>query len=336
MDFSQLKANRSNNFKDLATAADKASGNQRAKKEEYEPDPRYWKLQRDDSDNGSAIIRFLPAPAGEDVPFVKYFTHGFFNMVSGQKRWYIERSRSSLNQPDPVAELNKQLWDSTDDNDGPARNQARRQKRSNRFVSNILVIKDPLHKENEGRVFLYEYGPSLFDMISDKMHPEFEEDVAYNPFDLWEGANFRLRIYKGSNNFLTYDKSFFDSPAPLHEDDAILENIWKKQYSLAEVADESNYTSYEDLKDKLEWVLNLKGETQAVTQQSAPAAESFQTAPPPAPKADVAWTPPAETPPEPPKETASASDDDDMDFFKNWEDSVKNDSSDFSDDKIPF
>lgn len=331
MDFSQLKANRSNNFKDLADAADKASGNQRAKKEEYEPDPRYWKLQRDDQDNGSAIIRFLPAPVGEDVPFTKYFTHGFFNMVGGQKRWYIERSRSSMGKPDPLAELNKQLWDSTDDNDGPARNQARRQKRSNKFVSNILVIKDPLNKENEGRVFLYEYGPSIFDMISDKMHPEFEEDVAFNPYDFWEGANFRLRIYKGSNGFLTYDKSFFDSPAPLHEDDTVLENIWKKQYSLAEVGGESNYKSYDDLKDKLDWVLNLKGETESA-RESQPAAESFQTAPTPTPKADVAWTPPAEESTPAPTAAAATDDDDDMDFFKNWENKSDNTMS----DDIPF
>lgn len=329
MDFSQLKANRKSQFGALADKANIASGNGRPAKKEYEPDPRYWKLKRDESDNGSAIIRFLPAPENEDIPFTKYWTHSFNNNVGGQKRWYIERSRATINQPDPVSEMNKALWDSSDDNEGPARNQARRQKRSNKYVSNILVIKDPANKENEGRVFLFEYGPSIFSMINDKMHPEFEEDEAINPFDFWEGANFRLRIYKGSNNFMTYDKSYFDSPSALHNDDQVLENIWKKQYSLEEINAESNFKSYDDLKDKLDWVLDLKSPTPA-NQDSDSDWEAPVAAPTPEPATEAAWTPPTEDFKRHPPEAAPVADDDDLDFFKNWEDKTS------EGDNIPF
>lgn len=223
---------------------------------EKQQDTRFWQPEVDKSGNGVAVIRFLPAPAvdGDDaLPWVRIWNHGFKG-PSG--KWYIENSLTTLNQKDPVSEYNSVLWNSTSDENSPTRKQAREQKRRLTYISNILVVSDPKHPENEGKVFLYKYGKKIFDKISILMNPEFEGDEAINPFDFWKGANFRLKI-RTVEGYRNYDQSVFATPSALSDDDAELEKIWKSQYSLKEFLEPKNFKSYDELKRKLEEVLEL-------------------------------------------------------------------------------
>jgi len=220
-------------------------------------DDRIWKLERDKSGNGSAVIRFLPSAAvdGDDaLPWVRYFDHGF---KGPNGKWYIENSLTSLNQKDPVSDYNSQLWNISSDDNSPTRKQAREQKRRLHYVSNIYVISDPKHPENEGKIFLFKYGKKIFDKITLLMNPEFEGDVPVNPFDLWKGANFKLRI-RTVEGYPNYDQSVFDLPKPLFDDDAELEKIWKQEHTLGEFLDPKNFKSYEYLKQHLEEVLEIR------------------------------------------------------------------------------
>ncbi len=245
MSFAALKKQRGN-FADLSKklANEKKGGG-------YGPDERYWKLTVDDAGNGYAVIRFLPAPQGEEYPFVKMYNHAFKNEKTG--KWYIENCRSTINEADPVMEMNSELW-----NSGIEANKdvARKQKRNLKYISNILVIKDSKNPENEGKVFLYSYGSKIFEMIEAALEPKFEDEKPFNPFDFWEGADFNLKAYNGSNRQRSYDKSGFSAPAPLFDgDDAALEALWNKQYSLqAEVAPDK-FKSYDQLKTRLHAVL---------------------------------------------------------------------------------
>ena len=219
-------------------------------------DTRFWQPEVDKSGNGVAVIRFLPAPAvdGDDaLPWVRIWNHGFKG-PSG--KWYIENSLTTINQKDPVSEYNTVLWNSTSDENSPARKQAREQKRRLTYVSNILVVSDPKNPQNEGKVFLYKYGKKIFDKISILMNPEFEGDEAVNPFDFWKGANFRLKI-RMVEGYRNYDQSVFATPSALSDKDTELEKIWKSQYSLKEFVEPKNFKSYDELKRKLEEVLEL-------------------------------------------------------------------------------
>lgn len=219
-------------------------------------DDRFWKLERDKSGNGSAVIRFLPTPAvdGDDgLPWVRYFDHGFKGPTG---KWYIENSLTSLGDKtkDPLGEFNSYLWNLSDDDNSWSRKQARAQKRRLHYVSNIMVISDPKHPENEGKVFLYKFGKKIFDKITLAMNPEFEGDKPVNPFDLWKGANFKLRI-RTVDGYPNYDQSLFDAVSALSDDDAELERIWNKEYSLREFTDTSGYKSYAQLKARLDEIL---------------------------------------------------------------------------------
>jgi hypothetical protein len=219
-------------------------------------DTRFWQPEVDKSGNGMAVIRFLPPPAvdGDDaLPWVRIFNHGFKG-PSG--KWYIENSLTTLNQKDPVSELNSKLWNESSDDASPQRKQVRSQKRKLAYISNILVISDPKHPENEGKVFLYRYGKKIFDKITMLMNPEFEGDDPVNPFDFWKGANFKLRI-RNVEGYRNYDQSTFESVAPLLGDDAKLEEIWKGQYSLKELIAPDKFKSYDELKRKLYQILEL-------------------------------------------------------------------------------
>lgn len=223
---------------------------------EKQKDERFWYPEVDKAGNGAAIIRFLPAPAvdGDDaLPWVRIFTHGFKG-PSG--KWYIENSLTTLGQKDPVSEYNTILWNSTSDDQSPARKQAREQKRKLTYISNIMVLSDPKRPENEGKVFLFRYGKKIFDKITLLMNPEFEGDSPVNPFDLWKGANFKMRI-RTVEGYRNYDMSQFESPSVLDGDDSKLEAIWKKEYSLKEFIDPKNFKSYDELKTKLNEVLEL-------------------------------------------------------------------------------
>ena len=230
-------------------------------------DNRFWKPEVDKMGNGSATIRFLPAPANEDMPFVRIWDHGFQG-PSG--KWYIEKSLTTLGQPDPVAEYNSELWAVSEDDNSPTRKQARAQKRRLHFISNILVVRDPANPANEGQVFLYQYGKKIFDKLNDLMNPSFDDETPINPFDMWAGANFKLKIRK-VEGYRNYDKSEFDAPSAISGSDEDLEVIWNKEYGLQEFIDSKNFKSYEELKTKLNTVLGL---TPSATASASPASRA--------------------------------------------------------------
>jgi hypothetical protein len=213
-------------------------------------DERLWKPEMDKTGNGYAVIRFLPAPEGEELPWVKMYSHAF----QGPGGWYIENSLTTLGQKDPVSEHNRELWNSGSEKD---KETVRKQKRKLSYYSNIYVVKDPANPANEGRVFLFKYGKKIFDKIMEAMQPEFEDETPINPFDFWQGANFKLKLVK-KDGYWNYDKSEFDRVAPLLDDDDALEAVWKKQYSLSAVTAPDQFKSYEDLEKRLKYVLGQK------------------------------------------------------------------------------
>ena len=215
-------------------------------------DDRLWKLEVDKGGNGYAVIRFLPAPDGEDLPFVKLYSHAF----QGPGGWYIENSLTTLGQKDPVSEFNSQLWNNGTDS---GKDTARKQKRKLTYISNIYVVKDPANPENEGKTFLYKYGKKIFDKLTAAMQPEFEDEEAIDPFDFWQGANFKLKA-KNVAGYRNYDSSEFTATSPLLDDDDALEALWKKEYSLAELVANDQFKSYDELKKRLEYVLGNKAQ----------------------------------------------------------------------------
>jgi len=251
--FANLKRNRSS--LDKLTKAIETTTNPTQDSNSNE-DTRFWKPEVDKAGNGMAVIRFLPAPAvdGDDaLPWVRVFSHGF----QGPGGWYIENSLTTLNQKDPVSEYNSTLW-----NSGIEANKeiARKQKRRLHYISNILVVSDPAHPENEGQVRLFKFGKKIFDKITEAMNPEFADEVPVNPFDLWDGANFKLKI-RNVEGYRNYDKSEFADKEPvMGGDDDKLENLWKQEYSLKEFLEEKNFKSYDVLKARLDKVLGFEGE----------------------------------------------------------------------------
>jgi len=245
MSFQNLKRN-SSNLEKLTKAVEALN-----QSNNFDQD-KYWKCETDKAGNGYAVIRFLPASPidGDDgLPWIKLFSHGF----QGPGGWYIENSLTTFNEKDPVSEYNSQLW-----NSGIEANKeiARKQKRKLSYISNIYVVDDPKNPENNGKVFLFKYGKKIFEKITQAMNPEFEDEQAINPFDLWNGANFKLKIRK-VEGYQNYDKSEFDKPGPLKESDAELEKIWNQENSLNELLDRKNFKSYDQLKDRLNKVLGL-------------------------------------------------------------------------------
>ena len=214
-------------------------------------DERVWKLECDKSGNGYAVIRFLPAPNGEDLPFVKLYSHAF----QGPGGWYIENSLTTLGQKDPVSEYNTMLWNNGTD---AGKEAARKQKRKLTYVANIYVVKDPANPANEGKVFLCKFGKKIFDKLTAAMQPEFEDEEAIDPFDFWQGANFKLKA-KNVAGYRNYDSSEFARPDALLDDDDAMEAIWKKEYSLAELVAADQFKDYDALKKRLDYVLGNKG-----------------------------------------------------------------------------
>jgi hypothetical protein len=226
-------------------------------------DERIYKAELDKTGNGFVVIRFLPAPEGEDVPWAKMYSHGFQGPGGS---WFIENSLTTLGQKDPVSEYNRTLWNSGNEKD---KETVRKQKRKLSYYSNIYVVKDPANPANEGKVFLFKYGKKIFDKIMEAMQPEFEDETPINPFDFWQGANFKLKIVK-KDGYWNYDKSEFDRVAPLLDDDDALEAIWKKCYSLSAVTAPDQFKSYEELERRMNMVLGLNTsptQSRAVVQQ---------------------------------------------------------------------
>ena len=247
MSFANLKSSRGSSIDKLVTAAAAVSTNTESKK--YDDD-RFWKPTRDKAGNGYAVIRFLPAKEGEDLPWVRYWDHGFKGPTG---LWYIENSRTSLGEDDPVSESNGLLWNTGRDEDKAL---ARDRKRRLHYVSNVMVMSDPANPQNEGKIFVYKFGKKIFDKIMDVMQPQFADEQPVNPYDFWEGADFKIKIRK-VEGWVNYDKSEFASAAPLMggEEDQ-LEGVYNKLHSLSDFTDPKNYKSYDELKAKMNKVLS--------------------------------------------------------------------------------
>lgn len=258
--FANLKRNRSS-FEKLTKAIETTTQVEAGSKD----DTRFWQPEVDKAGNGMAVIRFLPTPAadGDDaLPWVRIFSHGF----QGPGGWLIDNCLTTLNEKCPVCEHNSTLW-----NSGIKANQdiVRKQKRKLNYIANILVISDPKNPENEGQIKLFKFGKKIFDKISEAMNPEFPDEKPMNPFDFWGGANFKLKI-RNVEGYRNYDKSEFESAAPLFEgDDAKLEEVWKKEHSLLEFVERKNFKSYDQLKGRLEKVLGFEGSSTPVRSKVA-------------------------------------------------------------------
>jgi len=277
MSFANLKRNKSNISKLIQAAESAGGGNE---KKSY-GDDRLWKPTADKAGNGFAILRFLPAAEGAELPWVRYWDHGFKG-PTGQ--WYIEKSLTSIGQQDPVSEHNSELW-----NTGIEANKdtVRRQKRRLHYVVNALVVSDLANPHNEGKVMLYQFGKKIFDKIMDVMQPQFQDEDPINPFDFWAGANFKLKI-RQVEGYRNYDKSEFASTTVLSQDDDELEGYYNSMHDLTEFTDAKNYKTYDELKTKLDRVLGNQTMTTA-------AAISLDTAEPAPVMASMEATSPSET-----------------------------------------
>ena len=289
---------KSNSLDKLLGAAEQE--NKPQEKKSY-VDERIWKPVMDKTGNGFAIIRFLPAPKGEELPWVKLWNHAFQG-PTGQ--WYIENSLTTIGNNDPVSELNTKFWNSGVESDKEI---ARKQKRKLQYYSNIYVVKDSANPENEGKVFLYRFGKKIFDKVMETMQPAFEDETPVNPFDFWEGANFKLKLRK-VDGYWNYDKSEFEKPsALLNGDDAELEALWGKQHSLKEFTEPTNFKSYDELKTRLNTVLS--GTTTVGNVTDMQTGQAFDDSP--------STTTVVDTPEEPaPTVSVTDEDDDTMSYFE--------------------
>jgi hypothetical protein len=274
MSFEALKRNRGTDISQLVKAAEAVGGGE---KKNYDDD-RIWKPTVDKAGNGYAVLRFLPAAEGTELPWARYWDHGFKGPTG---LWYIENSLTSIGQPGPVGELNSRLWNSGIEAD---KETARAQKRRLHYVVNALVVQDPSAPQNEGRVVLYKFGKKIFDKIMDVMQPSFADEKAINPFDFWEGADFKLKI-RQVEGYRNYDKSEFASPSSLYDgDESKLEAIYNQLHDLSEFTDPKNYKTYDELKAKLARVLGEESSMGAPTMRQ----ESQMNTPAPEPEYKVA------------------------------------------------
>jgi len=244
MSFADLKRNRTDLSK-LVAQAQETSGTQTTRQSD---DTRFWQPTRDKAGNGYAVIRFLPGDAEAATPWVRYWDHAFKG-PTGQ--WYIEKSLTSIGQQDPLSELNSKMWNSGVEADKAI---VRQRKRNLRYIANVLIVSDPSAPENEGQVKLYRFGKKIFDKIMDSMQPQFPDEAPVNPFDMWEGADFTVKIRK-VEGYPNYDASSFKAPAAVSADESYLEDLYNKQYDLSEWVDPKNYKTYDELKSRLAMVL---------------------------------------------------------------------------------
>jgi len=253
MDINTLRKMRNSDFGKITSEFEKIT-NPQTETKSYQDD-RFWKPEPDKAGNASATIRFLPRAEGDELPWVRIFSHGFQGPTG---KWYIENSLTTIGQEDPVGQLNTRLWNSTTDDNSPARKQARAQKRKLSYIANVLIVNDPKHPENEGKVFLFKFGKKIFEKIMDKARPTFEDEDPVNVFDLWDGADFKLRMRK-VDGYPNYDQSVFASPTPvLGGDENKILAVVNSQYRLGEFADPKNFKTYEELSRKLASVLSTE------------------------------------------------------------------------------
>ena len=284
MSFAALKTNRT----DLSKLVEAASTGPGETKTDNRNDERFWQPTRDKAGNGYAVVRFLPGDAEAPTPWVRYWDH-FFKGPTGQ--WYVEKSLTSIGQADPLSESNSKLWN--EDGSEEAKRIVRERKRNLRYIANVLIVSDPSAPENEGQVKLYRFGKKIFDKIMDSMQPQFPDEAPVNPFDMWQGADFTIKIRK-VEGYPNYDASSFKSPAQVAGDDDQLEAIYNKQHDCTEWTDPKNYKTYDELKSRLALVLgesaprtvreNVSLDTSTpyvAPQASAPAAAAPMAAPAP-------------------------------------------------------
>ncbi len=301
--FADLKRKRKSMYDKIKTDVDKINKGSAGK-----TDDRLWKRTVDKAGNGNAVIRFLPPSKGEDVPFVRIFDHGF----QGPGGWYIENSLTTLNKDDPVSEYNSKLWNRGDE---AGKDQARKQKRRLKYFANVMVVADPGNPENEGKVFLYQFGKKIFDKINDAMYPEedpIDPKDPINPFDLWEGANFKLKA-RQVEGFRNYDKSEFDDPSAISDNDDDLEKIWGSQYSLQDILGADKFKSYAELEARLNRVL---GTMAASSTAETLAEETPPSSPEPRQETAADDKPPFEVD----SKSEESSEDDSLEFFKSLAD----------------
>jgi hypothetical protein len=310
MDIQALRKMRNSDFSKIAGEFEKIANPQSESKSYV--DDRFWRLEGDKAGNGTATIRFLPRVEGDELPWVRIFSHGFQGPTG---KWYIENSLTTLGENDPVGELNTKLW-----NSGSEANKeiARKQKRKLSFTANVLIVSDPKHPENEGKVMLFKFGKKIFDKIMDKARPTFEDEKPVNVFDLWEGANFKLRMRK-KDGYANYDESVFSEPAPITEDEDKLLAVVNAQHKLTEFTDRKNFKSYDELKKKLEEVLSgdsfaSKSAAEIAEQEDRPVRAASEPA-----KSAPAFTPKASKP------APTSVDDDDEDVMAYFEKIAKED-----------
>lgn len=255
------------NFKDLKKQSSLGSLTEKLIKEAEKmggnnssDNPNLFKLETDKVGNGRAVIRFLPAPPNEDLPFVKLYNHGF--QVNG--RWFIENCLTTLGEECAVCRANSELWNSGVDSDKEI---ARTRKRKLSYYANVYIVSNPADPSLEGQVKIFRFGAKVFDKIKASMKPEFEDDPVIDPFDLWNGANFRLRVKKVAG-YPNYDDSVFEPPSALLDgDDDKLEALWKTEHSLQELVSRDKFKSPEELEKRLNYVLGSKPISQSVREQ---------------------------------------------------------------------
>ena len=265
MDFEALKSS-SSGFDKLTKALEtNLNPEDQSNKNKYQDD-RLWKPELDKTGNGYAVIRFLPAKEGEDLPWQRVWSHAF----QDKGGWYIENSLTTMSQKDPVSEENTRLWNTGVDSDKEI---ARKRKRKLSYYSNILVVSDPKHPEHEGKVLLFKFGKKIFDKITEAMQPAFEDESPINPFDFWKGANFKLKIRK-VDGYWNYDKSEFEAVTPVADSDDKIKAIWLKQYPLKPFLAPENFKSYDELKEKLNRVISGTRSTKTVESDELPPSAS--------------------------------------------------------------
>ena len=261
MDFESLKTS-SSGFDKLTKALEENLNPEDSKNKNKYKDERLWKPELDKTGNGYAVLRFLPATSGEDMPWVRLWSHAF----QGPGGWYIENSLTTLGNKDPVSEENTRLWITGAESDKQV---ARNRKRKLSYYSNVLIVSDPAHPENEGQVKLFKFGKKIFDKITEAMQPAFEDETPINPFDFWKGANFKLKIRK-VDGFWNYDISEFEGGSAIADNDDSIKAIWEKQYPLKPFLDADNFKSYEELKEKLNRVITGTKTTETVENVDLP------------------------------------------------------------------
>lgn len=263
MSFKSMKRNRKD-FTNLVSKLEESKGGNSAQQDE-----RFWKPERDKAGNGYAVVRFLPATDGEDLPWVQLFSHSF----QGPGGWYIENCRTTLGQKCPLCEANTELWNTGIESN---KNIARDRKRKLSYISNIYIVSDTSNPDNEGKVFMWKYGKSIFNIITEAMDPQFEDEEPINPFDLWDGANFKIKI-RNKDGYVNYDKSEFDKSSMINEDESIMEKIWNSQHNLSEFIDQDQFNPYDKQSKRLDRVLGKKTTTAESTMSSSSTQEKFST-----------------------------------------------------------